>query len=255
MLLDGRSELKRNWHIARDNWDALSASSFPARLLTFALSPPFGGLGGHVNHGPRTQRKICLTFDDGPNSPCTEDLLEALDQLGAPATFFCVGWNVMKFPEIVARAAAAGHEIANHSMYHSRKAGLLPFGGTHIDEAEKAIADAIGKVPRLYRPPWGWLSPFELGRLRARGYTVVGWDVYTRDWMLPESNGQQMALQALDNVIGGSIILFHDGCAFTTTWRKIETVRAIRALVPLARDRGFEFATVSEVIGAPAYAS
>ena len=117
-----------------------------------------------------------------------------------------------------------------------------------------AIAEVIGKAPRLYRPPWGWLSPFEHRRLRSRGYTIVGWDVYTRDWMLPEPDGPAMAKQALDKLLGGSIILFHDGMPLTVSYSKSETIRAVRTLVPLARDRGFEFATVSEMLGVPAYA-
>lgn len=239
--------------MARDNWDALAPAGLPNQIMTLALSPPFGA--GLVNHGPRTQSKVCLTFDDGPNRPCTEDLLDALAELGAPATFFCVGWNVQRFPDIVARAAREGHDIGNHSMLHSRKQGLSPFGGSHIDDAERVIADAIGKVPRLYRPPWGWLSPFDRIRLNARGYTVVGWDVYTRDWIVPEIDGELMARKALPQVIGGSIILFHDGRPFVPHLSKGETLRAVRALVPMVREQGYEFATVSSLLATAAYAT
>lgn len=243
---------KRRWAMAKDNWDALAPAGLTNQLMTLALSPPFGG--GHVNHGKRIDKRVCLTFDDGPNRPCTEDLLDALGELGVPATFFCVGWNVQQYPDIAARAAREGHDVGNHSMAHSRKQGLMPLGGDHIDAAERVIADAIGKVPRLYRPPWGWLSPFERVRLIARGYTVVGWDVYTRDWKMPETDGKLMARTALPQVIGGSIILFHDGRPLTTTWTKTETVRAVRALVPMVRDKGLEFSTVSDLLSIPAYA-
>lgn len=248
------SEFERNRHAAKDTWDALSQGRQSDRILNFILSPPFGGFGGHINHGGRSQTKICLTFDDGPARPSTERLLDTLGELGIRATFFCVGCSVREYPDTVARAATMGHEIGNHSMYHSRRAGLVPYGGAHIDEAEQAIFDAIGKRTRLYRPPWGWLSPFDRFRLHSRGYKVIGWDVYTRDWQTPEIDGKHLALSALPYLAGGSIMLFHDGYAPATFADKKETINAVRALASLAGERGLEFGTVSEVLNTPAYA-
>ena len=254
MRLVEDSDLSRSLRMAKDNWDALTARNTLDRVLNLALSPPFGGFGGYANHGPRSVRKLCLTFDDGPNRPCTEELLDALDELGAPATFFAVGVNAMQHPDLLQRAVRAGHAVGNHSMRHRRKSGLMPYGGDHIDEAEKAIADAIGRVPRLYRPPWGWLSPFENARLKSRGYTVVGWDVYTRDWQIPECDGEAMAAHVVEQARNGSFILFHDGYPLVETWEKKQTVRAVKALVPALRDKGLEFATVPDVLGIACYA-
>jgi peptidoglycan/xylan/chitin deacetylase (PgdA/CDA1 family) len=219
------------------------------------LSPPIGGLGYFRNHGPRTKRRIAITFDDGPNRPCTEQLLDVMGELGVRGTFFCVGQNTAWHPDIVARLFKEGHDVGNHSQRHRRMASLRPGNrGDHIDESEQAICDVIGCRPRLYRPPWGWLTPWEGARLHKRGYTIVGWDVYTLDWVLPEPDGIALAEKACRDTRPGSILLFHDGYPLEREWFKTETTRAIKHLVPLLRAEGYEFVPASELLGVPAYA-
>jgi peptidoglycan/xylan/chitin deacetylase (PgdA/CDA1 family) len=221
---------------------------------TLLLSPPYGGSGYFRNHGPRNVRKIALTFDDGPSKPCTEELLDAMGELNVKGTFFCVGVNTRWHPDVVSKAFQAGHVIANHSYEHSRKAGIrLGNDVRHIDDSARIINEVIGCRPRLYRPPWGWLTPWEGRRLTQRGYTVVGWDVYTLDWKLPEPDGVQVAEAARNITRPGSILLFHDANAGVEYWYKRETTRAIKHIVPALRADGYEFVTVSELLGVPAY--
>ena len=221
---------------------------------TLILSPPVGGFGYFRNHGPRDVRKVAITFDDGPSQPCTEALLDAMAELNVRGTFFCVGVNTRWHPKLVRRAYEAGHDIANHSWEHSRKAGVrLGKNCDHIDRGAEAIADAIGVRPRLYRPPWGWMTPWEGRRLTQRGYTVVGWDVYTLDWQWPEPDGQMMAEVAHRATKPGSIILWHDANAGVKNWDKKQTIRAIQHLVPALRADGYECVTASELLGVPAY--
>lgn len=220
------------------------------------LAPPRGGFGYFRNHGPRTTRRVALTFDDGPNEPSTPAVLDALGELGASATFFCVGANFRNGgAELVARAHAEGHVIGSHSMMHERAGALGVLSGAHIDDAEREVAQVIGLRPLLYRPPWGWLTPWEGLRLSRRGYTVVGWDVYTQDWQTPAPEGAAIARAARHEVQPGSIVLFHDGRTFQQRWDAPETVAAVRALVPMLRSDGYEFVTVPELLGVRAYAS
>lgn len=222
---------------------------------TLLLSPPVGGFGYFRNHGSRQSRKIALTFDDGPSKPSTEILLDALAELKVPATFFCVGVNTAWHPDLIQRAYSDGHIIGSHSMQHSRKAGLKPGNNTdHIDQAAKEIADVIGQEPRLYRPPWGWLTPWEGHRLTQKGYTIVGWDVYTLDWKWPEPDGVMVAEKARRETQNGSILLFHDANAGVKEWDKRETARAVKHIVPALQADGYEFVTASELLGVPAYA-
>jgi peptidoglycan/xylan/chitin deacetylase (PgdA/CDA1 family) len=79
---------------------------------TRTLSPPYGGFGAFHNHGPRADRLVALTFDDGPSAPCTEQLPDVMGELEVPGTFFCVGVNVRWHPEVVARIDREGHVVA-----------------------------------------------------------------------------------------------------------------------------------------------
>ena len=227
------------------------------------LSPPHGGFGYFRSHGPRDQRKIALTFDDGPSKPCTETLLDSLGKLNVKATFFCTGMNVRWHPDVLLRAHAEGHIIGNHSMAHRRMASLVPGrDGQHIDEGAKVISEVLGLRPRLYRPPWGWLTPWEARRLLQRGYTIIGWDVYTLDWQWhtkgweePFPDVIQVAEKARQDTRPGSILLFHDTGARLQFWDRKETAQVIEHIVPALRDEGYEFVTIPELLNVPAYAT
>lgn len=220
------------------------------------LSPPIGGgLGQFRNHGPRTKRKIALTFDDGPSKPCTEELIEAMGEMNVRGTFFCVGQNAVINADLLRRMDAEGHVIGNHSLAHRRITSIKPWGGDHIDEGARYIGKILGKLPRLYRPPWGWLTPWEGRRLGQRGYTIVGWDVYTLDWCIPEVDGHAIADKACRETKPGSILLFHDAYPGAQYWQKRETTRAIKRIVPALRAEGYEFVTVPELLSVRGYAA
>lgn len=220
------------------------------------LSPPYGGFGYYHNHGPRNIRKIALTFDDGPSEPATRELLDAMGELNVKGTFFCVGVNAKLNSDLLFKAYSEGHIIGNHSWRHSRKTGLLPnSNGEHIDMAAEQIAAVIGQKPRLYRPPWGWLTPWEGRRLTQRGYKVIGWDVYTLDWQIPEPDGVAVAEKARQDIKPGSIILFHDAFPEAEKWNKKQTTRAVQHLVKTMRAEGYEFVTVPELLNIPAYSN
>lgn len=218
------------------------------------LMPPRSAFGYYVNNGPRDSQRVALTFDDGPCAGSTEMLLDAMSELEVCGTFFCVGENVRMNPGIAQRLVAEGHVVGSHSQRHSRMAGLSPVDTDHIMMAEIAIEEALGVRPRLYRPPWGWLTPWEGHRLHSLGYTAIGWDVYTVDWRLPEPDARSVARQACVDVRPGSIFCFHDGFPLAETWTKHVTTETIKMIVPELRDRGFEFVTVSELLGIASYA-
>lgn len=222
-------------------------------LLTKLLSPPYGGRPHYTNHGPRTARRVALTFDDGPCRGSTERLLDALGDMGVPGTFFCVGENVVMNPELVERIDREGHVVGSHSQRHSRGAGLSFGDVEHIERAERSISDVLDRRPALYRPPWGWLTPWEGRRLKTRGYTIVGWDVYTLDWQIPEPDAQAVADHAVADTRPGSIYCFHDAYPLVAEWDKSVTVDAVRRLVPAVRAMDYEFVTVDELLGVDAY--
>lgn len=220
------------------------------------LSPPVGGFGYFINHGPRDKRKVALTFDDGPSRPCTEQLIDAMAKLNVKGTFFCLGVNVRYNPDLLLQMYNEGHVIGNHSGWHSRKTGLMPFSDmSHVMDGENAISEVLGVRPLFYRPPWGWLTAWEGKRLTKLGYKVIGWDVYTLDWVIPEVDGMKLAHDAYFDTKPGSIYCFHDAKPWEKFWEKTQTTRAVKTLVPMLRDQGYEFVTVAELLDTPAYAT
>jgi peptidoglycan/xylan/chitin deacetylase (PgdA/CDA1 family) len=203
---------------------------------------PVDWLMGTDSHGDRDRPRIALTFDDGPHPVHTAPLLDALAELGAPATFFVVGRDVDAHPELVARIAREGHELGNHTYEHR----YLPLSRSRrvaeeLRATDRAVARAAGVVPTVARPPWGGRSPRNVRvfqRLRKR---LVLWDVNSFDWK--GKPAAEVAARVLARARSGSIILMHEARDGGEV-----TIEAVRKLVPALRARGFELVTVSRAI-------
>jgi len=210
----------------------------------------YGGYGGPIDwlmrtvrHGPRDRRVVALTFDDGPDPVRTPALLDVLAEHGAPATFFVLGDAVELHPGVVARMAAEGHELGNHTYCHR----YLPLARSRSVERElratdQAITRAGGQVPTVARPPWGGRSPWTVRAFARLAKRLVLWDVNSYDWK------GKPATEVVDRVLAraraGSIILMHEARDGGE-----QTIEAVRLLIPALRARGFELATVSGVAG------
>jgi peptidoglycan-N-acetylglucosamine deacetylase len=219
---------------------------------TWALSPPRTCFGAVQNHGPRDVARVALTFDDGPGSPSTEFTLDALATLAIPATFFCVGDMVRRRPDLVRRAVDEGHVIGSHTSSHSRRTALSLGDESHLDDADEAIFEAVGQLPALYRPPWGWLTPLERRRAHRRGMVIVGWDVYPDDWHNPPPAPETLAEQVCSQVRPGSIILMHDAAANRFDCDKWETAAALPIIHARLSAAGYSFVSIPELLGVPA---
>jgi peptidoglycan/xylan/chitin deacetylase (PgdA/CDA1 family) len=217
------------------------------------LMSPCADLGMALRHGPRTEKRVALTFDDGPVLGGTEAVFDALGEFGVPGTFFCIGANALMHPEIILRGYREGHVIGAHSMNHARITAVKPTGTAHIDECLETLRDILGRTPALYRPPWGWLTPWETLRLRSRGLSIIRWDIETPDSDLPCPPSDEMVAWTLPRVRPGSIIVFHDGFTHADRYEKPETEQAVRQLVPELKSRGYIFVTIPELLGIAAY--
>jgi peptidoglycan/xylan/chitin deacetylase (PgdA/CDA1 family) len=149
------------------------------------------------------KNEIFLTFDDGPVPGITDWVLDELKKYNAKATFFCVGTNILKHPQIFERIKQEGHQIANHTMTHLKglKSSVSDYIA-EIDECKKLINNP------LFRPPYGRLKRNQYRLLINKGYKIVFWDVISYDYesILPENCLQK----AINNTVKGSIVLFHD---------------------------------------------
>ena len=228
-------------------------------MLPMLLVPPavaglgyllcYGGFEGPIDwamdtitHGSRDVPRVALTFDDGPDPERTPALLDALGELGAPATFFLLGRCVDAHPEVAARLAREGHEIGNHTYNHR----YLPLARSRAVAAElvatdAAIARATGAVPSLARPPYGGRSPRNVRAFAGQGKRLVLWDVNSFDWK--GAPADEVARRVVERSRPGSIILLHEAREGGEV-----TVDAVRRLVPALRARGLELGTVSRVL-------
>jgi peptidoglycan/xylan/chitin deacetylase (PgdA/CDA1 family) len=153
-------------------------------------------------------QKVFLTFDDGPTPEITEWVLEQLKKYNAKATFFCIGNNIEKYPEIFQKTIAEGHAIGNHTFNHLN--GWKTSTEVYIENVKLYETQNPKLVTRnLFRPPYGKIKHSQSKILRKLGYKIIMWDVLSRDYDQSIS-----ATQCLENVLSnietGSIIVFHD---------------------------------------------
>ena len=150
----------------------------------------------------RTGKAVYLTFDDGPIPEVTPKVLAILDRYGVKATFFMVGENIDKHPEVFRQVVEAGHAIGNHT-YNHLKGWYTPYN-EYI-----ANVDKFPKETKLFRPPYGKATFRQRRALHKKGYRLIYWDILTRDYD-PTRTPEQMLKQIQRNVRPGSIINFHD---------------------------------------------
>ncbi|CAH8282962.1 peptidoglycan/xylan/chitin deacetylase (PgdA/CDA1 family) [Mariniflexile fucanivorans] len=155
---------------------------------------------------------IYLTFDDGPTPEITNWTLHTLKKFNAKATFFCIGNNVEKHPEIFQNILAEGHAIGNHTHNHIKgwKTKLQDYLD-NIAEAEKVINNQISSssIVNLFRPPYGLITPMQGNKLIELNYKVIMWDVLSFDWEKDVSK-ETCTNNVISNTTNGSIVVFHD---------------------------------------------
>ncbi len=159
---------------------------------------------------PNRQKKVYLTFDDGPTPQITEWTLQQLKQHNAKATFFCIGNNIQKHPEIFQKVVEEGHSIGNHTFNHRN--GWQTANKVYLDDialCATQIEDKIRQKTRLFRPPYGKIKPSQSKILRGSGYKIIMWDVLSEDFDAAISS-ERCLENVLENVKSGSIIVFHD---------------------------------------------
>ena len=164
----------------------------------------------------RSTETVFLTFDDGPIPEVTPWVLDTLAEYHAKATFFCIGENIQKHPEVFNRILTEGHAIGNHTQHHVNGWKTTP--STYIknvEAAEKVISahsnrkSKIEKSKLLFRPPYGKLTSAQAKQLQQKGYTIVMWDVLTYDFDTTLSP-EKCFTQTKEAIRPGSIVIFHD---------------------------------------------
>lgn len=157
-----------------------------------------------VWHVETDKKEIFLTFDDGPCPQLTRWILEVLAQYNAKASFFCVGENLKRYPELTQEIRSAGHMVANHTYNHLN--GWKTDDDTYINNVEKCEVLTMNKI---FRPPYGKIKKSQRRKLISMNYKIIMWDLLTYDF--DKKSDKEKSLKKIYKIARpGSIIVFHD---------------------------------------------
>jgi len=201
----------------------------------YASMAPESQLYGHTLAHGSDPGQMALTYDDGPNDPHTQNLLDLLAEHQAKATFFLIGKYIRQRPDLVRAIRSAGHAIGNHTESHPN---LIFTPASRVKEelesCSKALQDATGEATSWFRPPFGGRRPEVLRIARKLGLQPVMWSVTGYDWSAESSRA--IINKVVKQVEGrsrkrGEIILLHDGSHLSFGADRHFTVEATRVLL------------------------
>lgn len=190
---------------------------------------------------PNSENTIYLTFDDGPTPEITERVLEILDKHQIKATFFCIGDNVRKHPEIVQKILSKQHSVGNHTYSHLK--GWRTPTKTYINNTEacrmKLNSQFAIQNSQIFRPPYGKITPWQSFKLRKLGYKIIMWDVLSKDYAASIS-AEMCYENVIKNVSSGSIIVFHD-----SNKAKENVLNSLEKTIETLKSKGFNFEKIA----------
>lgn len=191
-----------------------------------------------------TLKQVAITFDDGPHE-FTQDVLALLKKHNAKATFFCIGTQIEKHPEILKSIIANGHVIGNHTYSHSNTIGFAKTNQVikEIETNDRLIKETIGKSPKLFRPPFGVTNPRIARALKHTKHDVIGWNVRSLDTVFKEPD--TIFKRIKPRIKPGCIVLFHDTSK--------ESVLALEQLLVFLDENQYESLTVDQLLKIKAY--
>lgn len=203
---------------------------------------------GKIRSWSSGRKWVALTYDDGPHPEWTPKMIELLRSKNVKATFFLLGQEIKRFPDIAKSVYDNGFEVGNHTMTHPdfNKSAMTPKAiMEQLKGTNDLIAEYIMKEPvRTMRPPYGNTPKKLVDACMELGLNIVCWDVDTDDWRR-QTDAKAMVDNIMKNVTDGSIILMHD--------KHQKTYDTTEQVIDMIREKGYEFVTVSELLGLTPY--
>ncbi|WP_423737655.1 polysaccharide deacetylase family protein [Chitinophaga caseinilytica] len=234
-------------------WAATPAWKLLIPLLVASGFAAWGAINVRSNYfvrthskGKRSDKSVALSFDDGPLTEFTPQILDILAQFNVRAAFFCIGHRVEQEPALMKRIVGEGHLVGNHSFSHSPTFDLQTTAAmkTDLARANEVIKSATGLQPRLFRPPYGVTNPMLARAIRKGKFIAVGWSVRSFDTVIKDED--KLFERVTKKIEAGDIFLFHDTAA--------ATVRILPALIKQLKRDGFAIKRLDELLNIPAYA-
>jgi len=194
----------------------------------------------------RNEKKISLTFDDGPDEIVTPKIIEILQNHHVKGNFFFIGSEAEKYPQVVKNAYENGNIVLSHSYHHVDLTTLSNAEqADEINNAGLAIQTIIGKEPAMIRPPYGETNETLIANAKDKGYSVIIWSIDTLDWS--QKDAENIIKNVTDNLRNGDIILMHSDS------EKTETAKALPTIIEAVQEKGFEIVGLDELLGVEAY--
>ncbi|WP_407936284.1 polysaccharide deacetylase family protein [Litchfieldia alkalitelluris] len=190
-----------------------------------------------------SQKMVAITFDDGPNPLYTKQVLDIFQEVSGKATFYMIGEQMDKHPDVVKMVVSQGHEIGNHTFTHPMLTKLSSEDCfKEFEQTDLLIQELTGSRPTTFRPPYINYNNETLEMAEKFGYHSIGaLNMDALDWEQPGVD--HILLKSRNHVSNGSILLFHDGFG-----DRSQTIEAVRALVFELKEQGYQLVTVSELL-------
>lgn len=189
--------------------------------------------------GSPLRRQIALTFDDGPHPKSTPELLAILKKYHVKGTFFVVGEQAVKYPNLVRDEVKQGEVVGNHTYHHLRLTRIpLAQAKQEVEKCGAVVAEITGKMPYLFRPPGGHYDGRVDRMIEGLGYTIVLWTDNAGDWLNPGT--RVIERKVLARATDGGIVLCHDGPQ--------QTLNALPVIITTLRRRGYDIVTVDQLM-------
>lgn len=218
---------------------------FPQRKIV-DLASEFPGL--FFREGDPKKKQVALTFDDGPDSVYTPQMLDVLSKHQVRGTFFLIGNRAELFPDVVKRIVQEGHIVGNHTMTHPDILKLTTEQtAQNICQAEETLASLIDYRTSLFRSPYGSLNPERIKEIEKLGYKIIAWNVDSLDWK--SLTAEQVQYNILENAKEGSIILQHSSGGDEENLSG--SVEALGAVITELKNEGYSFVTIPELLDLP----
>ena len=229
-------------------WKLRSRLSADGRKRVRRIADPIVASLGSINGTVPASRQVALTFDDGPDSTVTPQLLDLLRDRGARGTFFVLTDRAERHPDLVRRMVAEGHEIALHADHHERltEVSVLDLR-RRLRSARDLLQHLSNQRVRFFRPPFGAQSLATYLVARTCGLDVVVWGPHAEDWV--QSSPEAIAARGLESLKGGDVLLLHDGLVPPAGQvpPSFDRVQAFALILDGMRARGFSPTTVGEL--------
>lgn len=198
--------------------------------------------GDPIRYVNTTEKVVALTFDDGPEPPYTQQILEVLNKNGVKGTFFVLGGNAKAYPDLIKEMIARGHELGNHTMSHDKMKGKSVEKMANDIHSVDIILQNLGyKKDIPFRAPYGITSDNLKAALKQLNKDHVLFTFLPQDWT--NISAQQIYDNVMKEMRPGLIVTLHDGGK-----RRDNTVKATQMLITALKEQGYRFVTVSELL-------